>query len=266
MFIRSLSFGLLLAAYVGCGKEPAPADNSGAPSVIPTANAPTVSDEAAAPVEPTAPTSPPGKIEMPKDAVPPVPNDAPGASESGTSKGGGFEMPAADSGAPPVVVQRPVLDEVPTPANVELKLATLETIREKATTSNKVTIVDFWSLSCEPCLKEFPGLVKLHRELGDRISCISVDVDFDGRKSKPAESYRPRVEAFLSSVDAEFTHFLCETPNEEVFEALKIVSIPAVLIYDSKGNLVRTFTDTGKDVGFSYEKDIAPLVMSLLAP
>jgi thiol-disulfide isomerase/thioredoxin len=266
MFVRSLALTLFVVAFAGCGGQSTPTDSAGDSAVLPTASAPTVSDEAAAAEEPAAPTAPPGKIEMPAGVVPPEPAAPAEANGAAPPKAGGFEMPAAGEGAPPVVVQRPVLDDAPSDAEVVLTAAKLDAIQKHVAGTGKVTVVDFWSLSCEPCIKEFPGLVKLHREFGDKVTCISVDVDFDGRKSKPAETYRPRVEAFLKSVDATFANYLCETANEEVYAALKIVSIPAVLVYDGEGKLVRTFTDSGKDVGFSYEKDIAPLVKSLLTP
>lgn len=272
MATRTLVLACLALACVGCGTSTPPADTSSNGSVLPTASAPTVSDEEAAANDAAdaegaaSPANPPGKIEMPAGAVPPAPTITEDAARSSGPKSGGFEMPEAAQGAATVIAQRPVLDEPTADDKVILTAASWDKIQKQITSTGKVTVIDFWSLSCEPCLKEFPGLVKLSREHGDKIACISVDVDYDGRKSKPAETYRPRVEAFLKSADAQFTNFLCETANEDLFAALKIVSIPAVVVYDAEGNLVRTFTDTGKDVGFSYEKDIAPLVKSLVAP
>ena len=293
MSFRTFTVLSLCLVIAGCGgsevKDVATSDNN----LLPTANAPAVSEGASGAStsetpQSTAPVSAqdaPGTIEMPADIDPSsLPNSTNPAAENGPSgegaKAKGFEMPALGAGAPPVeaadtpvIAQRPVLDDAPasqstsasqtiTPA--PLKAATQEQIMDIVTAAGKVTVVDFWSLSCEPCLKEFPGLVALQRELGDQVACYSVSVDYDGRKSKPAETYRERVQDFLNQSQATFPNFLCETPNESVFESLKIVSIPAVLIYDAEGKLVKTFTDTGDSLGFSYEKDITPLVKSLL--
>ena len=39
----------------------------------------------------------------------------------------------------------------------------------------KVVVMDAWSTFCEPCIKEFPGLVKLHKQYGpDKVACISL--------------------------------------------------------------------------------------------
>ena len=43
-----------------------------------------------------------------------------------------------------------------------------------ASHKGKVVIVDLWSTSCEPCMREFPNLVALHKKFGtDKIACIS---------------------------------------------------------------------------------------------
>lgn len=287
MSFRTFTVLSLCLVIAGCGgsevKDVATSDNN----LLPTANAPAVSEGASGAStsdtpQATAPVSAqdaPGTIEMPANVDPnALPNNTDPAAENGPSgegaKAKGFEMPSVGAGAPPVeaadapvIAQRPVLDDAPasqTASPAPLKAATQEQIMEIVTSAGKVTVVDFWSLSCEPCLKEFPGLVSLQRELGDQVACYSVSVDYDGRKSKPAETYRERVQDFLNQSQATFPNFLCETPNESVFESLKIVSIPAVLIYDAEGTLVKTFTDTGDSLGFTYEKDIAPLVKSML--
>jgi thiol-disulfide isomerase/thioredoxin len=259
----------MFALALGCGTS-SPDSEQDVVEVAPPSN----SMPKTTPQE-SVPLTPPGSIEMPEGvaidpASPTATTPAPGAR-------GGFEMPPLDPDNAPVIVQRPVLDtpvvddkEVgesdKEPANVTLTAATLDEIRGAIAKKGQVCVVDFWSLACEPCLKEFPGLVQLHQELGGKLECVSVNVDFDGRKSKPAETYRPRAEAFLSSANATFKNYLCGTPNEDAYASLKIVSIPAVLVFDDKGTLVRTFTDAGNDAGFTYAKDIAPLVKSLIDP
>jgi len=258
---------LIVGFTVGCGgatdKATAPTPTSGSGLASPTP-APTVD---------ASPATPPGTLEMPIGVDPTSPPTAP--SQGNPDKAGGFEMPKFESSPTTVIAQRPVLDDaIPADAStnakdaaavIKLTAGTWSKLETVIADSGKICVVDIWSLSCEPCLKEFPGLVRLHRELGDKVTCISLNVDYDGRKTKPAETYRSRVEAFLQSSDASFGNYLCETPNEELFSKLKIASIPAVLVYDASGKLVRTFTDTGKDLGFGYNEDIMPFVKSLVA-
>jgi thiol-disulfide isomerase/thioredoxin len=126
-----------------------------------------------------------------------------------------------------------------------------------------ITVVDVWSLSCAPCLAEFPGLVRLHKEGLDQVQCLAVSVDFDGRKTRPPEYYRDDVQSFIASVDANtITTVICSTPIDEVLAEIEVASIPTVLIYQD-GKLIKKFTDSGETSGFTYEKDIDPFVRKL---
>lgn len=164
---------------------------------------------------------------------------------------------AADSGVPSDQGD----DQAP---SVAVDVAPWEEILAKAKSSGKPTVVDVWSLACEPCMKEFPGLVALHKQYGEALACISVNVDFDGRRTHPPEGYSTNVKRFLSFNDAQFDNYICSTANDLVFEALDIPSIPAVLLLDSEGNEVARFVDVGETRGFTYEKNIAPAVADLL--
>ena len=277
---------LLLAGCGGSTSEPSGPTGTETPSLVPPG-------EVLPPDE--SPTMPP-----PESSPRPAGTDSPDVSATspfvlppdfdpaetpaqpagaGAPKSGGFELPPVnDSSAIPAdahgvrLVAAPAAPQAPAAATAPadkadklvLKTATWETITEAVAKTDRVTVVDLWSLACEPCLKEFPGLVQIDRELGKRVACLSVNVDFDGRRTKPAESYRPRVEAFLASVGAKFPNYLCDTASDEVFTAVEIDSIPAVMIYDASGKLVRTFSDVGEDAGFTYEKNIIPLVKRLL--
>ncbi|QDT13568.1 thiol-disulfide oxidoreductase [Planctomycetes bacterium K23_9] len=163
------------------------------------------------------------------------------ASDSETVK-----MPAADS------------------QSVTVALTSWEDVQKTAASTNKITVLDVWSTVCMPCIKELPGLVDLHKELGDKVQCMTIDVDFDGRKSKPPTTYEKDVMAILKSIDAKFPNYICTTPSDDVYAAADIDSIPAVLIFDASGKLVKKFVDAGEGVGFGYHKDVIPYVKSLL--
>lgn len=257
--------------------------------------------EAAAPAKATtdqpAPTQPapitdsnlaPGKIELPAGFDPakvPAQPTAEGAAPAQDAKdeaadpirsGKGLELPPAAPNSSQLET-KPRYRFVTTPAaplqetadaksaGVTLKASAWSEIAKAVSKTGKVTVVDLWSLACEPCLKEFPGLVKLHRELGDKVACASVNLDFDGRKTKPAESYRPRAEAFLASVKATFPNYLSTTASDEVFGEVGIDSIPAVMVFDANGKLIRTFSDVGDDAGFTYDKNVIPFVQGAVA-
>lgn len=132
----------------------------------------------------------------------------------------------------------------------------------------KVVIVDIWSTSCLPCMEEFPGLVKLHREFGDKVVCVSFNVDYVGIRSKPASTYRPRVEEFLRGQKAAFVNYLSTVESDRIFETLELSSIPAVLVYGADGTLAKQFDGSllqdGDEEAFTYKRDIHPFVADLL--
>lgn len=131
----------------------------------------------------------------------------------------------------------------------------------------KVVVVDIWSTWCKNCMREFPHLVKLHRQFPDTVACISVDIDYNGRKDQPPESFRDKVLAFLSKHEATFQNVISSDTDEYVYNVLEVGSIPVVLVYDREGNLKKKFTNDENeygDDGFKYPQHIVPLVEELL--
>ena len=186
-------------------------------------------------------------MELPDASVPNDPTD--GGAEPSPGEGG-LEMPKLNQDA--------------AAGEVKIQFASWQDVEALAKSTGKVTVVDVWSTSCLPCIKELPGLVELHKSLGDQVQCITMDVDYDGRKSKPAQTYEADVMEILKSVDATFTNFISTTASDDVYAAAELDSIPAVLVFDAKGNLFKKFVDAGPDLGFSYHDDVIPTVKQLL--
>lgn len=134
----------------------------------------------------------------------------------------------------------------------------------------KIVVLDVWSTSCDPCMKEFPNLVKLHDTQRKDVACLSLSADFAGIKNKPPEFYKARVLKFLTEQNATFENLLCTTPADELFEEIDLASIPAVYVYDRTGKLAKRFdSGSGENVGtdeeaFTYA-DVNKLVAELLA-
>ena len=134
--------------------------------------------------------------------------------------------------------------------------------------TGKVVVVDIWSTSCLPCMTEFPHLVELQKAHGDKLVCISFNVDYVGIKTKPATYYRERVEKFLMKQQAGFTNILSTTEADKVFQALELSSIPAVYVFGTDGKLAKRFDDSllsdGEEEAFTYKVDISPFVDDLV--
>lgn len=132
--------------------------------------------------------------------------------------------------------------------------------------TGKVVVVDVWSTSCAPCMREFPHLVELSQTHPEQLACVSFNVDYIGLKSKPPEAYSAKVQLFLQKQQAvNITNLLSASTDEEVLRQFSVGAIPAILIYSADGELKYTLTDsnTGED-GLTYEGDVLPKVRELL--
>lgn len=145
-------------------------------------------------------------------------------------------------------------------AEVVLQRLSLEEILGKIKKpQEKWTIVDVWSTSCAPCMREFPKLVELSKRYPDKLRCMSINVDYLGMKTKPPENYEPKVKKFLATQNANFDHFLSTTPDSELFEKMEIDSIPAIMVFDASGERKMLWTDSNSgDDGLSYDGDVIP--------
>ncbi len=129
----------------------------------------------------------------------------------------------------------------------------------------KVVVLDCWSTSCAPCLREFPKLVALHQRYGpDRLACVSVSFDYEGI-GQPIDA-QPRVLQFLTRMQATFDNVLSTDEADVLFRKFDIPSIPAVFVYDRDGKLAQRFDSrTAQQSGrpFAYEQ-VAELVSGLV--
>ena len=230
-------------------EPPNPPSAGGEDTTTGPANAPTVPDD----------RNRPSGFELPPGEIP-----ADSLRDEGAWPASGLQMPEENSAPPSGEASGDASgDSAASNGELDLQYASWQSVHEAATRGGQVTVVDLWALSCQPCLKEFPGLVRLNEQFGESARCIGFNVDFDGRKTRPPESYRDRIEQFLSAVAADFPNYISSTPSLEVFAEVGIDSIPAVLVFDQQGKLVEQFADTGETAGFTYEEDIIPLVAKL---
>lgn len=106
----------------------------------------------------------------------------------------------------------------------------------------KVVVLDCWSTSCPPCVKEFPRLVALQKEFGADVVCISLSFDYEGIGS-PEEAV-PRVRKFLEDVGAgRLVNLLGSEEADSLSEKLDLVSVPAVFVYRPDHTLAQRFDD-----------------------
>lgn len=254
-----------LISVVGCGggetTDPASQDASDPAATRPTGSG----GDATVSFEPSDVEIPAGGLSLPDGDVP---TEMPSSQTPGD---GGLKLPddfdpsqsSMNNQGDGAIADSRVL--VGTPAETDmLRYADWASLSSLGTSSGRVTVIDYWSLACGPCLKEYPNLVELAANYSGRVQAIGINLDFDGRKSRPPQSYEAAVRDFLTDVSADFPNYIVQTPSDDVFSALDIASIPAVMVYSAKGDLVGRFVDAGETKGFTYEKDIVPLVERLL--
>lgn len=129
-----------------------------------------------------------------------------------------------------------------------------------------VVVLDCWSTSCPPCLKEFPGLVALQKRYGERVVCMSLSFDFEGLD--PVEKVLPRVRKVLADLGAQgVVNMLSSEEADVLYGKLDLTSVPAVYVWKADGSLGRRFDDddAAKTLGrpFTYA-DVEQTVRQLL--
>lgn len=132
----------------------------------------------------------------------------------------------------------------------------------------KVVVLDCWSTSCPPCVKEFPGLVALAAAHPDDVACLSLSFDYEGIGTP--EEVLPPVREFLTSVGAgRVVNMLTREDADAMYRTLELDSVPAVYVWARDGSLAQRFDDDDakKRLGrpFTYD-DVAETVRDLLEP
>lgn len=159
--------------------------------------------------------------------------------------------------------------------DVNVHILDLAAIKQRiaAHKDKKVVVVDFWSTSCEPCMKEFPGLVALADKHPDDVACMSVSLDFEGGKNKKPEDVQAKVLKFLTSLNPppkRVDNLLSATPSDDVLSDASLNlggSPPVVVVYGRDGTVAKVFensTADSEDDYFTYA-DVSKLVDELLA-
>lgn len=117
-------------------------------------------------------------------------------------------------------------------------------VAEVAAHRGKVVVLDCWSTSCPPCVREFPRLVALAAKFPDDVVCISLSFDYEGIGA-PADAM-PKVRTFLEAVGAgRVVNLLGSEESDVLATKLDLVGVPAVFVYGRDGRLLQMFDDGG---------------------
>ena len=140
-------------------------------------------------------------------------------------------------------------------------------MKEVARHRGKVVVLDCWSTSCPPCVREFPGLVRLAAAHTEGVACLSLALDYEGLGA--FEEAVPPVREFLQRVGAHRVVNLMATEEaDSMYEKLDLAGVPAVFVWRPDGSLAVRYDDdhaaTALGRPFTYA-DVEATVNELLA-
>lgn len=95
----------------------------------------------------------------------------------------------------------------------------------------KIVVVDLWATWCVSCIERFPKMVEMQRRYRDRnVQFVSLSLDDINDPNAVASALE-----FLQDVGATFDNYLIQEPMLKAFDALGLIGIPVVLMYDAEG-------------------------------
>ncbi len=123
-----------------------------------------------------------------------------------------------------------------------------------------ILVVDLWASWCISCIERFPEMVTMAERYGGQgVSFVTLNLD----DPKDAEGIAWSND-FLARIDANFANYHLQENLTESFEALDLLAIPVVLIYD--GNGAERYRLTNDNPNDQFDKaDIEAAVQALLA-
>ncbi len=92
------------------------------------------------------------------------------------------------------------------------------------------TVVNFYASWCAPCRAELPHFVDVHGEVGDRVQFLGVNHDIE------QGSWLALNEEF------ELSYPTVYQGQQEIFDELELLGMPATAFLDADGRVVHTFT------------------------
>jgi len=118
--------------------------------------------------------------------------------------------------------------------------------------SGKVLIVNLWATWCDPCVAEFPDLVKLYQDYKDRnLALVFISLDQPG-------DLNTKVLPFLKSNGVDFITYINKfKKQEDLINAIDKDwdgAIPATYIYDRKGKMIGSMI--GRKTYAEFEREI----------
>ena len=120
------------------------------------------------------------------------------------------------------------------PTRPKVKQINAVALKELIKPKHKPLLVNFWATWCDPCREEFPDLVKIRGEFGEKLDFIVISLD-------DLAEINGDVPKFLAEMKAEMPAYLLKTEDES--EAITAVSsewkggLPFTILFDESGGV-----------------------------
>ena len=140
-----------------------------------------------------------------------------------------------------------------------------QTQKRREQLHGKVVVLDVWSTYCDPCIREFPNLVKLQARFGDKSPASRSTPTMPAPRTNRRSRFAERVQDFLDVSEGPPVERPVERSERRVLHKIRLGGPPAVFVYDREGKLVKRFDNSQvpKTPEFNYKNDVVPLVERL---
>jgi len=122
----------------------------------------------------------------------------------------------------------------------------------------KVVVVDFWSTTCIPCIRNFPHMLEMQQKYGkEGLVVISVSLDPLAENEQPQER-KERVLKRLQKLKAKgITNLILNEGSDLVQRKLRVVEIPSVYVFNRQGQWTHFTSAGGGEVAPKSVEDLA---------
>lgn len=116
--------------------------------------------------------------------------------------------------------------------------------------SGSVVIINFWASWCEPCVKEFPSLIKLIEKFKGKIKIVAVSGDYE----------RQDIDIFLKAFNVKNPNFIVVWDKEQnIAKSFGTFKLPESFVFGPKGEFIRKIVgvdDWATKDAFMFFEDI----------
>ncbi|MBC87533.1 MAG: hypothetical protein CL677_10190 [Bdellovibrionaceae bacterium] len=124
-----------------------------------------------------------------------------------------------------------VLDRMEVDGAIDFEIETIDGKPFKLSDlKGKLILINFWASWCDPCVEEFPSMLKLLETMGDDLVLVTVSADYEMKELKK----------FLSIFDVKGDNFVAVWDKEKtISNQYHIVALPESFIIGKDFKLVR---------------------------